>query len=126
MEIFLSGHIEMELCITIKDNTYDLHLDKMMLFLDDGKQEEMLERTITLANDAEKHEIAIVHVDIMEAKLSDIQHLPFLCRLSSTIQDQFPRDNKKTIVYIHNLHWMFQASFAVIRRLFVRDNIEFR
>ena len=126
MEIFLSGHIEMELCISIQDNMYDLHLDKMMLLLDEEKQEEMLERTITLAKDAEQHEIVIVHVDIMEAKLSDIQHLPFLCRLSSTIQDQFPRDNKKTIVYIHNLHWMFQASFAVIRRLFVRDNIEFR
>ena len=35
------------------------------------------------------------------------------------------RDNKKTIVYIHNLHWIFQSPFEIIRRLFVRDNIEF-
>ena len=116
----------MNACITIQENQYDIHLDKMMLLLDDGQQDEMLERTITVAEDAEKHEIVIVHADILEIKLSDIQHLPFLCRLSSTIQDKFPRENKKTIVYIHNLHWMFQSSFAIIRRLFVRDNIEFR
>ena len=115
----------MDDCITIRENQYELHLDKMMLYLDDGNQDTILERTIGLAVDAEKHEIVVVHADILEIKLSDIQHLPFLCRLSSTIQDQFPRDNKKTIVYIHNLHWIFQSPFEIIRRLFVRDNIEF-
>ena len=116
----------MDACITIQDNQYDIHLDKMMLLLDNEKQDEMLERTIALSRDAEKHKIVIVHADILEIKLSDIQHLPFVCRLSSTIQDQFPREDKKTIVYIHNLHWIFQSSFDIIRRLFVRDNIEFR
>jgi hypothetical protein len=116
----------MEDCITIRENQYELHLDKMMLYLDGGNQDTILEKTIGLAVDAEKHEIVIIHADILQIKLSDIQHLPFLCRLSSTIQDQFPRENKKTIVYIHNLHWIFQSPFEIIRRLFVRDNIEFK